>query len=81
VLNFHNTNADFRIKPGLTLAIEPMMNMGTREVETLPDHWTVVTKSRLPSAHFEHTVAVTANGPVILTCGPNGEGWATAEKR
>lgn len=69
-------NPDFRIKPGLVLAIEPMINMGAPQVETLEDHWTVVTVDGKPSAHFEHTVAVTEGGPVVLTCGPDGEGWA-----
>ena len=76
VLNYYDPrNQDFRIKPGMTLAIEPMVNTGTKEIETLPDHWTIVAEDRLPSAHFEHTVAVTENGPEVLTCGPNGEGW------
>ncbi|MCG2789294.1 MAG: type I methionyl aminopeptidase, partial [Actinomycetia bacterium] len=48
-------------------AIEPMVNAGTFEVEVLDDEWTVVTKDRKPSAHFEHTIAITANGPEILT--------------
>ena len=69
-------NTDFRIKPGLVLAIEPMVNVGTADVELLGDHWTVVTRDREPSAHFEHTVAVTEHGPEVLTCGPDGEGWA-----
>lgn len=60
---------DYRVvlRPGLVLAIEPMLNEGTDEVETLKDGWTVVTKDGRLSAHFEHTVAVTKNGPVILT--------------
>jgi methionyl aminopeptidase len=58
---------DFRIEPGLTLAIEPMVNMGRKDVQELPDHWTVITRDRLPSAHVEHTVAVTANGIQVLT--------------
>jgi methionyl aminopeptidase len=58
---------DFRIEPGLTLAIEPMVNMGRSEVDVLGDHWTVVTRDRMPSCHVEHTVAVTANGVEILT--------------
>jgi methionyl aminopeptidase len=49
------------------LAIEPMVNAGTYEVEILADGWTVVTRDRSRSAHFEHTVAITANGPRILT--------------
>jgi methionyl aminopeptidase len=55
------------LKPGMVLAIEPMVNMGTWEVEILQDGWTAVTRDRLPSSHFEHTVAVTENGPQILT--------------
>ena len=56
-----------RLEIGMVLAIEPMVNMGTYEVKTLSDHWTVVTKDGKASAHFEHTVAITENGPEILT--------------
>lgn len=56
-----------KLKAGMTLAIEPMVNMGGPEVEVLGDGWTVVTKDRLPSAHVEHTIAVTPAGPEILT--------------
>ncbi len=56
-----------RLKPGLVLAVEPMVNMGTDQVQILSDGWTVVTLDGMPSAHFEHTVAVTENGPEILT--------------
>lgn len=56
-----------RLEIGMVLAIEPMVNMGTYEVKTLNDHWTVVTKDGKASAHFEHTVAITENGPEILT--------------
>lgn len=52
---------------GTVIAIEPMINVGTYEVKTLPDGWTVVTADGLPSAHFEHTVAITENGPDILS--------------
>ncbi|MGI9275095.1 MAG: hypothetical protein ACR2PT_09670 [Endozoicomonas sp.] len=52
------------------------MDVGTKEVVTLEDGWTVVTADNKPSAHFEHSVAVMETGPVVLTCGPNGEGWA-----
>lgn len=55
------------LKKGMVLAIEPMVNMGSWEVELLDNGWTAVTKDRLPSAHFEHTIAVTENGPQILT--------------
>ncbi len=52
---------------GTTLAIEPMVNMGSRQIEVLKDSWTIVTRDRSMSAHFEHTVAVTRNGALILT--------------
>jgi methionyl aminopeptidase len=51
----------------MTLAIEPMLNAGTWEVKTLADGWTVVTKDGKPSAHFEHTIAITDGDPEILT--------------
>lgn len=56
-----------RLKAGMVLAIEPMVNAGGPEVDTLSDGWTVVTKDRRLSAHFEHTVAITEHGPEILT--------------
>lgn len=58
---------DIKIEPGLVLAIEPMVSLGTKDVRTLDDGWTVETKDRKPSAHFEHTVAMTADGPRVLT--------------
>ena len=58
---------DPALEPGLTLAIEPMVNQGGHEVEVLDNHWTVVTKDRTLSAHFEHTVAVTEDGAEVLT--------------
>jgi methionyl aminopeptidase len=67
VPNYGKPGMGFKIKKGLVIAIEPMLNVGTREVETLEDGWTVVTRDRRRSAHFEHTVAVTAEGPVVLT--------------
>ncbi len=63
-------NGDFRLLPGLVIAVEPMVNMGTKRVRTMPDHWTQVTSDSKPSAHFEHTIAVTENGPYVLTAGP-----------
>jgi methionyl aminopeptidase len=51
----------------MTLAIEPMINMGSHEVEVLSDEWTVVTCDGSLSAHFEHTIAVTPDGPMIMT--------------
>ncbi len=56
-----------KLKSGMVIAIEPMINQGTSEVEILNDGWTVVTKDRKLSAHFEHTIAITNNGPLILT--------------
>jgi methionyl aminopeptidase len=59
--------SDFKLEPGLTLAIEPMVNMRRGEVDTLGDNWTVVTRDRMPSVHVEHTLALTAQGVVIVT--------------
>lgn len=56
-----------RLAPGMTIAVEPMINMGTHEVRTLEDHWTVVTKDKKPSAHYENTIAITEGEPVLLT--------------
>ena len=56
-----------RLLEGMVIAIEPMVNMGTHQVKTLDDHWTVVTEDRQPSAHFEHSVAITATGPYVLS--------------
>lgn len=58
---------DIRLEPGLVLAVEPMVALGTKDVRTLGDGWTVETKDRRPSAHFEHTVAMTPEGPRVLT--------------
>lgn len=58
---------DPRLQPGMVLAIEPMVNLGTHEVRVLGDGWTVVTADGRLSAHWEHTVAVTADGPLVLT--------------
>ncbi len=67
VPNFGEPDTGMRLRPGLTLALEPMVNEGTWEVEVLGDGWTVVTKDRKLSAHFEHTIVVTDNGPEILS--------------
>ena len=61
---------DFDLRPGTVLAIEPMVNMGTREVKMMPDQWTQSTVDGRWSAHFEHTVAITHQGPRVLTCAP-----------
>ncbi len=55
------------LRPGMALAIEPMVNEGDADIKTLPDNWTVVTSDGRMSAHFEHTVAITENGPEVLT--------------
>ena len=71
VPNFVNKEVrkhNFRLEPGL--AIEPMVNMGRTETDTLRDHWTVVTRDGLPSAHMEHTFALTTNGVVVITADP-----------
>jgi methionyl aminopeptidase len=64
---------DFRLQPGLVIAVEPMVNLGTKKVRVLKDHWTQVTADGRPSAHFEHTIAVTSSGPYVLTAGPDEE--------
>jgi len=65
--NFGPAGKGPRLKEGMTLAVEPMVNIGGYEVETLEDDWTVVTKDRSLSAHFEHTIAVTKDGVEILS--------------
>ncbi len=67
VPNFGTSGRGVRLLPGMTIAIEPMVNQGTYRVKTLPDGWTVKTLDGKLSAHFEHTIAVTSDGPVILT--------------
>lgn len=68
VPNYVDGKKSPRLQPGMTLAIEPMVNAGRPQVRVLPDGWTVVSEDGLPSAHFEHTVLVTAGEPEILTC-------------
>ncbi|MBN2376101.1 MAG: type I methionyl aminopeptidase [Sedimentisphaerales bacterium] len=58
---------DFRLRKGMILAVEPMVNLGTWKVKVLDDGWTVVTSDHKPSAHFEHTIAITENGADVLT--------------
>ncbi len=67
VPNFGTPHRGARLIPGMTLAIEPMINMGSHKVRVLDDEWTVVTVDGSLSAHFEHTIAVTNDGPIILT--------------
>lgn len=67
VPNFGKAGTGLRLKPGMVLAIEPMVNVGTANVKLLSDEWTVVTADAKCSAHFEHSVAITENGPEILS--------------
>lgn len=67
VPNFGKPGHGRRLEAGMTIAIEPMINLGCKEVRVLDDGWTVVTADGECSAHFEHTVAITENGPIILT--------------
>jgi methionyl aminopeptidase len=76
VPNFVSATArenDFRLRPGLVLAIEPMVNLGKKDVVCRDDHWTQATADGQPSAHFEHTLALTAEGCRILTGPPLDE--------
>ena len=67
VPNYGTPGRGVRLLPGMTIAIEPMINQGVKEVKTLADGWTTVTADGKLSAHFEHSVAITPEGPVILT--------------
>ena len=67
--NFGTPGKGPELKPGMTLAIEPMINMGMFEVAVMGDGWTVLTRDRKPSVHFEHSVAIREEGPAeVLTC-------------
>jgi methionyl aminopeptidase len=70
IANYGEPGRGPRLAEGMTLAIEPMVNMGKPAVKVLADGWTAVTKDGSLSAHFEHTVAVTKNGPLVLTMRP-----------
>lgn len=72
VPNFGDAGRGILLKPGMVLAIEPMVNAGASEVELLADGWTAVTKDRSLSAHFEHTIAITEDGGRILTQADHG---------
>ena len=67
VPNYGKPKRGTKLVPGLTIAIEPMVNIGSANTRTMPDRWTVVTVDGSRSAHFEHTVAITDSGPLILT--------------
>jgi methionyl aminopeptidase len=75
VPNFVNRETrkhDFKLEPGLVLAVEPMVNMRSPDVLTLKDHWTVVTKDGLPSVHVEHTLAIGPDGKVVVITADEG---------
>ncbi len=67
VPNFGRPGTGPKLKAGMTIAIEPMVNLGTASVRTLADGWTVITADKMPSAHFEHTILITKGQPEILT--------------
>jgi methionyl aminopeptidase len=67
VPNYGKPGTGLKLRAGMVCAIEPMITMGGWEVETLADHWTIVTKDKSLAAHFEHTVALTEAGPEILS--------------
>ena len=69
VPNYGKPKRLMKLVPGLTIAIEPMVNVGSPKTRTMPDRWTIVTADGSRSAHFEHTVAITAEGPRVLTRG------------
>jgi len=71
VSNHLRRSGDFQLEPGLVIAVEPMVNLGTKHVKGLADHWTQATQDGKQSAHFEHTIAITESGPYVLT-GPPG---------
>ena len=65
--NFRQSRRGLKLQPGMTLAIEPMINMGRADVDWMDDDWTVVAQDRLPSAHYENTILITEGAPEILT--------------
>ena len=83
VPNYGEPHTGLKLQPGMVLALEPMITLGGWEVETLSDQWTIVTKDRSLAAHFEHTVALTENGPEILSVadGARNESSASLSER
>lgn len=71
VPNYGRKHTGIELKPGMIIAIEPMINIGTHKTKTMDDGWLVVTRDRKPSAHFEKTIAITEDGPRVLTCEPD----------
>ena len=70
--NYGNPNAGYKLHAGMCIAIEPMINLGSKEVYTSKDGWTILTSDGRPSAHFEHTIAIKEDGPHILSKVSNG---------
>lgn len=75
VPNFGMPGHGIRLQPGMTLAIEPMVNVGTAAIKILPDGWTVKTRDGKLSAHYENSIAITEGDPIILTYPTDGENW------
>ena len=67
ILHYGRPKSGVKLVPGMIFTIEPMINQGRKEVRFLSNGWTAVTKDSAPSAHFEHTIAITDKGPLILT--------------
>ena len=76
VPNYGKSGTGPRLRKGMTFCIEPMINAGSRFIATLPDQWTIVATDGSASAHFEHTIAVTADGARVLTLRPGQPGYA-----
>ena len=70
--NYGEAKQGHKLRSGMCIAIEPMINYGSRDIFTANDGWTILTKDGLPSAHFEHTIAITDQGPKVLSVGSNG---------
>lgn len=78
VPNYGKHGRGVKLQPGMVIAIEPMITLGKRFVKTLPNGWTVVTRDGLPAAHYENTIAITEDGPVILTADSEGP-WCSMQ--
>ena len=70
--NYGEAKQGYKLRSGMCIAIEPMINSGSRDIFTANDGWTIMTKDGLPSAHFEHTIAITDQGPRVLSVGSDG---------
>ncbi|MGH3665567.1 MAG: type I methionyl aminopeptidase, partial [Egibacteraceae bacterium] len=79
VPNYGRPGRGPKLVPGLVLAVEPMFNLGSHETRVLDDDWTVVTADGTPSSHWEHTVAITPNGPWVLTARSDEPAWPLSE--